>query len=126
MNSTLNYLRSYRSWLVENVRVSGSWPAAFVPVIALEGSGAQQRVVMAQPALGGTPHTFMFADLIDFRGAHLPATLNKAKVIILPRGGTSAVIVGPETATGFALAATSDRTATATVDLWIVELGRDA
>lgn len=126
MNSTLNYLRSHRSWLVENVPVSGVWPGALVPIVAAEGTGTDRRLVYTLAPLGGQTQSVSFAELTDFRGAKLPATLNKPKVIVLPKSNAAVIVVGPETATGFALAATAGIQATATVDLWIVELGRDA
>lgn len=126
MNTTLNYLRSHRSWLVENIDVSGVWPGALVPIVASEGSGADRRVIFTQVPLGGQIQSLAYGDLTDFRGARLPAALNKPKVIVLPKSEASVIVVGPENATGFALAATSASHSTATVDLWIVELDRDA
>ena len=125
MNSTLNYLRSHRSWLVENIDVSGVWPGAMVPMIASEGTGADRRVVFTQVPLGGQTQTIAYADLTDFRGAPLPVALSKPKVIVLPKSGAAVIVVGPETANGFALANTSANHTAASVDLWIVELGRD-
>lgn len=125
MNTTLAYLRSHRSWLVENVSVSGTWPGAYVAIVGTEASGAARRVVFALAPLGGAPQTLTYAGLVDFRGANLPSQLHKPKVIVLQKSDTGVIIVGPETSVGFGLACISPGRAKAIVDLWIVELGRD-
>lgn len=125
MNSTLAYLRSHRSWLVENVSVSGTWPGAYVALAGSEAAGAERRVVFAIAPLGGAPQSLSYAGLVDFRGAHLPARLNKPKVIVLQKSDAGVIVVGPETPEGFSIACTSPARVLAQVDLWIVELGRD-
>jgi hypothetical protein len=125
MNSTLAYLRSHRSWLVENVSASGTWPGAYVATAGSEAAGADRRVIFTLAPLAGSPQALTYAGLVDFRGAHLPTRLNKPKVIVLQKSDAGVIVVGPETSEGFALACTSAGQASAIVDLWIVELGRD-
>ncbi|SYZ72433.1 hypothetical protein TRIP_C20548 [Candidatus Zixiibacteriota bacterium] len=109
--------------MVPDVLVWGKSDSAelhFLTVCEIEN---QTRVGYGQRLLGGERQDILFIDLVDFRGNHLPATINNPKVIVQSRSREAAFLPGGESSTGFRIARDSASPGPVRVDLFIYELG---
>ena len=123
MNSTLAYLRSRRSWLVENLSVWGSDTEAEFVLAAAETVGSDVRVGFWPVSLGGQVQEISFASLIDNRGNHLPVAIKRPAVIVIARGRRSAYVKSVNGETGFMIVRSDSDGAPVGVDLMVFETG---
>lgn len=123
MNSTLAYLRSRRSWLVENLSVWGSDTEAEFLLAAAETVGADLRIGFWPVSLGGQSQEVSFASLTDNRGNALPVGIKRPAVLVIPRGRRSAYIKSINGESGFMIVRSDSEGAPVGVDLMIFETG---
>jgi hypothetical protein len=123
VNSTMAYLRSRRSWLVENLSVWGSDTEAEFVLAAAETVGADLRVGFWPVSLGGQVQEISFSTLVDNRGNHLPAAIKRPAVVVIARGRRSAYIKSINGETGFMIVRSDSEGAPVGVDLMVFETG---
>jgi hypothetical protein len=123
MNSTLAYLRGRRAWLVENLSVWGVDSEAEFLMAAVERVGSETRLGFWRMSLGGNVQEVSFASLIDNRGNHLPPTIKKPAVVVIPRGRCGAFVKSVNGESGFAVAKTDSGPGATNVDVMIFETG---
>jgi len=123
MNSTLAYLRGRRAWLVENLSVWGTDSDAEFALVAAEAVGSDTRIGLWKISLGGQAQEVSFAALVDNRGNHLPESIKKPGVMVMPRGRYTVFVRSVEGETGFTIAKADDVSGAVSVDLMIFETG---
>ena len=123
MNTTLAYLRGRRAWLVENLAVWGADCEARFDLAVAETVGSDTRLGFWSFSFGGRQQEVTFSSLTDSRGNNLPALIQKAAVVIIPRSSQGAFILAVNGQTGFSIARTDPDAAPARVDLLIFETG---
>jgi hypothetical protein len=120
--STLAYLRGNRTWFIPGFvvwGVSSDAELSFVTVTVVEG---QQQINYLETSVGGSRQTVSFDSLVDHRGNKLPATINTAKVIPLPKAEGQVFIVGREFSSGFSISRDNSDTSPIATDLVIIEM----
>jgi len=122
MNDTLNCLKAKRIWSVPGVVVYGTLGAVELLLLRSESTPTSKRVIFENAVLGGVEQVLFYQNLTDQRGNKLPQKLKSPKVVVLPKTGIAAVIVGEESEQLFRLAKTGG-TDNALVDLLIIEMG---
>ncbi len=123
MNSTLAYLRGRRAWLVEKLSVWGTDSEAEFIMAAAESVGSDTRLGWWRVSLGGQMQEVTFSSLVDNRGNHLPASIRKPGIMIIPRGRHTAFVKCVNGETGFAIAKSGDVAGAVPIDLMIFETG---
>ena len=121
MNTTLDYLRSNRKFLVTDFMVYGDYSNAEGGLLYTEQSAGGKRIIFAHRFLSEDEQQVYFGNLYDFKNNKLPETLNNPKVIILPKIAVHCFLVGSETPAGFKIAKT-DSGKTGVVDFLIIEM----
>ncbi|MCP4631901.1 MAG: hypothetical protein GY855_03165 [candidate division Zixibacteria bacterium] len=121
MNTTLDYLRGNRKFLITDFMVYGDYTGAEGGLLYTENVPGNKRVVFAHSFISGNEQLVKFADLSDIKSNLLPQELSAPKVIILPRNDVHCFIVGSESSSGFKIAK-SDSDKTGFVDLLIIEM----
>ena len=124
MNTTLDYLKSNRKWLVPNILVWGNADSS-QPKLLMTENGDSRRVVFASSTIGGHDQSLAYTDLIDSRGNPLPGQISNPVVMIIPRNSAHCFIQGKPSATGFKIArtqASTGQSADGLVDLLIMEV----
>jgi hypothetical protein len=120
---TMSYLRGRRLWVVADILVWGTANAAEFHFLGVENIAGQTRVNYGSVLLGGGTQELLFADLVDFRGNHLPAAINQPKVFVRARSANQAFVMGEESASGFRIARDGAAPGPVRVDLFIYEMG---
>jgi hypothetical protein len=110
-------------WVVENLSVWGSFSAYAGSFLATEEDSGDKRILFWQVYLGGDMQQVSYADLIDISGNQLPASIATPKVVVLQKSDVPVAVVGRESSASFVVAKAADTSATALVDLLIVEFG---
>ena len=123
MNSTLAYLRSRRSWLVENLSVWGADSEAEFYLAASDTVGGSVRVGFWPVYLGGQLQVISFSSLKDNRGNYLPSRIKRPVVIVIARGRRTAFVKSVNGEESFAVARCDSDTAPVAVDLLVFETG---
>lgn len=123
MNDTLVYLRSRRVWVVENFVVWGSLSAYSGNFLLADETGGDSRVLFWKVDLGGALQEVSYSDLTDHRGNNLPDTIERPKVVVLPKNGVRVVVAGRESNSSFTVAKTEESSLSGLVDLMIFEVG---
>ncbi len=102
--------------------VYGTLGAVELLLLRSESTPTSKRVIFENAVLGGVEQVLFYQNLTDQRGNKLPQKLKSPKVVVLPKTGIAAVIVGEESEQLFRLAKTGG-TDNALVDLLIIEMG---
>ena len=121
MNTTLDYLRGNRKFLITDFMVYGDYSGVEGGVLYTENIPGNKRVVFAHSYISSNEQLVKFSDLSDIRCNPLPEELTSPKVIILPRNDVHCFIVGSESSSGFKIAK-SEAEKTGLVDLLIIEM----
>jgi hypothetical protein len=120
MNTTLDYLRGNRKFLVTDYMVYGDYAAAEGGLLYTEDIG-DKRIIFAHRYLSENEQWVNFSDLYDYKNNRLPENLSSPKVVILPKNDVHCFLVGSESSTGFKIAKSSpDKTGL--VDILIMEM----
>jgi len=123
MNNTLAHLMSRRLWLIENMVVWGSLSSYLGSFLLTEEEGGTTTIYHWHASIGGDVQQIAFADITDSRGNSLPATINRPKVIVLPKSEVPVVVVGRESGSSFRIAKAGGDLSPGVVDLLIMEVG---
>ncbi|MBD3170151.1 MAG: hypothetical protein GF307_11755 [candidate division Zixibacteria bacterium] len=121
MNTTLDYLRSNRKFLVKDFAVYGDYTAAEGGALYTEALPGNARVMFSHSYLSEDEQAVDFNQLYDYRGNQLPETLTSPKVIIMPKNEVQCFLVGSENESGFKIAKHNPGK-TGLVDLLIMEM----
>jgi hypothetical protein len=121
MNTTLDYLRSNRKFLVTDFVVYGDYTAAEAGLLCTEDLPDSRRVMFSHSFLSENDQQVLFSSLYDYKNNLLPDTLSSPKVIILPKNDVHCFLVGVENKAGFKIAK-SNPDKTGLVDLLIMEM----
>ena len=121
MNTTLDYLRSNRKFLVTDFVVYGDYSDAEGGLLYTEQVSSERRMIFAHSFISDDEQEIYFGNLYDYKSNQLPGKINNPKIIILPKNDVYCFLVGSETETGFKIA--KDNPAkTGLVDLLIIEM----
>ena len=123
MNETLTYLRGRRMWLIRDFVVWGSLSAYEFSFLMTVVQQTEKRISFMSVPLGGQLQKVNYADLQDFRGNNLPATIINPKVVALPKTAVGVIVVGQEDNETFAIARTQESDPNGLCDLLIIEVG---
>ena len=122
MNTTFDYLKSNRKWLVRDYVVWGDNGAYEADMILTEFNSGSGRVVYNHEFTGSGPQLVNFADLIDHRGNQLPASINNPEIILVPKNRVSSFIPGSIGNKSFRISKDSKEPSDSMVDLVILEM----
>ena len=122
MNTTIDYLRSNRKWLVRDYVVSGDNGTFEADMIMTEFISGDERVVFNHEFTGETAQTVVFQNLIDHRGNQLPAKISNPEVILIPRNPIRSFILGNVGEKSFRISKDSSLLSNSIVDLLIMEM----
>jgi len=122
MNSLL-YLRGRRMWFVPDLSIWGVSAATTITFVAVESVQGSVRIEVSQEPLGQATQSVSYADLIDHRGNHLPASITEPKVLIQPKSLDRAYLVGRESGAGFSVARDISASGPVTADIVVIEMG---
>jgi hypothetical protein len=123
MTDTLAYLRGHRLWLVRDFVVWGSLAAYEFSFLVTGMEASAKRIEFLTVPLGGELQKVNYADLADFRGNNLPASLTNPKVVALAKGSVGVIVVGREDSGSFMIAKTSPEGSCGLCDLLVIEVG---
>lgn len=112
-----------RTWFVPGLRVWGS-PSSFTIDFLVAEQPESSAVCYGTGHVGDLAQIITWAELVDSRGNHLPDTLDAPRVIVRPRSGDAAFVVGQEDERSFKIARAADSTEAVTVDLLVLEMGQ--
>ena len=122
MNLTFDYLTGNRKWLIRDLVVWGDAGSLDTALLATESNPSANRLIVLRELCGAQAQVIEFADLVDHRGNTLPATINNAEIIIIPKSESDCFVVGSIGAASFRLAKSPGASADAIVDLLIMEM----
>jgi hypothetical protein len=122
MNTTLDYLKSNRKWLVKDFRVWGAALSFEADLLMTETTGADSRVVFHHRFVGDIGQMVEFADLVDHRGNPLPESISNPEIFIIPKNLVATFIPGAVGQTSFRIARSGGEPDEAVVDLLIMEM----
>ncbi|MBN2227097.1 MAG: hypothetical protein JW763_07000 [candidate division Zixibacteria bacterium] len=120
---SLAYLRGRRLWVVPDFTVWGLENDAEVFYLGVENVESEGRLLFGSSTIGGAEQQVVFADLVDWRGNHLPESINSPRVLIRPRSVHGAFVLGEESDHGFRIARDPSAIGPVTVDLFVFEMG---
>jgi hypothetical protein len=122
MNTTIDYLKSNRKWLVRDFTVWGDSGTFEADIILTESIAGDDRVVFSREFTGETAQTILFKDLIDHRGNYLPEKIDNPEIILIPRNPVGCFILGNVGAGSFRISKDANQLSNALVDLLIMEM----
>jgi hypothetical protein len=120
---TLNFLKSRRIWVVKDFLVWGTSDQAQLRYLGLETINSTGRLMFGTASLGGSQQNVIFSELVDFRGNHLPSSIDFPKVLIRLRSSYAVYLAGEESDYGFRIARETDAPGPVMADLFIIEMG---
>jgi len=120
---SLTYLRGRRLWVVPDFAVWGLEHDVEVFYLGVENVESEGRMLFGASTIGGAAQQVAFADLVDWRGNHLPETIGAPRVLIRPRSAHGAFVVGEESDQGFRIARDPSAVGPIGVDLFVFEMG---
>jgi hypothetical protein len=85
MNTTIDFLKSNRKWLVPNFVVWGDNGTFEADMIMTEFISGDERIVFNHEFTGETAQTVVYKDLVDHRGNQLPEKIVNPEVILIPK-----------------------------------------
>ncbi len=119
----LTYLRGRRLWFVRDYSIWGLADDAELLYLGLENVDSAGRLMFGLSSVGGAAQNILFGEMIDFRGNHLPASINSPRVIARSRSHHAVYLIGEESNSGFRIARDPDAPGPLMTDLFIFELG---
>ena len=122
MNTTIDYLKSNRKWLVKNHLVWGDSETFEADMILTEYVAGDERIVFSREFTGETAQTVNFKDLTDHRGNYLPEKINNPAVLIVPRNLVRSFILGSVGEKSFRISKETGLLSSSLVDLLIMEM----
>ena len=122
MIAGLSDILSHRIWFVPDVVVWGVSGFGEVAFLSLEQVGSDKTVLFGSFNVGDGSQVISFADLVDYRGNTLPATINTPRILIRSHSPDAVFIVGTESDSSFKIARDSESSEPVTVDLFILEM----
>lgn len=122
MNTTIDFLKSNRKWLVPNFTVWGDNGTFEADMILTEYVSGDERIVFNHEFTGETAQTVIFKDLKDHRGNHLPEKIINPEIILIPRNPVASFILGTIGEKSFRISRDSKQLSNSVVDLLIMEM----
>jgi hypothetical protein len=122
MNTTIDYLKSNRKWLVRNHLVWGDNETFEADMMLTEAVAGDDRVVFSREFTGETAQTVNFKDLVDHRGNYLPEKINNPEIILIHRNPIGSFILGGVSDKSFRISKVSNQLSNSLVDLLIMEM----
>ncbi len=122
MNSTIDYLKSNRKWLVRDYTVWGDNGTFEADMVLTEFNSGNNRVVFNHEFTGAGAQLVNFADLVDHRGNQLPSSINNAEIILISKGPIPSFILGSVGLKSFRVSKDSSQPSDAVVDFLIMEM----
>ena len=122
MNTTFDYLKSNRKWLVRDYVVWGDNGSFEADMILTELNSGANRVVYNHEYTGSGAQLVNYADLIDHRGNQLPVSINNPEIILVPKNPVSSFILGSIGNKSFRISKDSKEPSDSMVDLVILEM----
>lgn len=122
MNTTVDFLKSNRKWLVPNFVVWGDNGTFEADMIMTEFVAGDERVVFSHEYTGETAQTVIFKNLVDRRGNNLPEKIANPEVILIPRNPIASFILGTVGEKSFRISKDSRELSDSVVDLLIMEM----
>jgi len=122
MNTTIDYLKSNRKWLVRDYIVWGDNGAFEADMIMTEFVSGDERIVFSHEFTGETAQTVIFKNLVDHRGNQLPEKIDNPEVILVPKNPVRSFILGSIGGKSFRISKDSNQLSNSLVDLLIMEM----
>ena len=122
MNTTIDYLRSNRKWLVRDYVVWGDNGTFEADLMMTEFEAGDERVVFSREFTGETAQTVQFKNLVDHRGNSLPESINHPEVIVIPKNAVRSFILGNVGNKSFRISKDSSGISFSLVDLLVMEM----
>ena len=122
MNTTLDYLKSNRKWLVRDFAVWGDNGTFEADMLMTEFVSGDERVVFNHEYTGESAQTVIYQNLVDHRGNQLPEKIANPEVIIIPRNPIRSFILGSVGEKSFRISKDSSLLSNSIVDLLIMEM----
>ncbi len=122
MNTTIDYLKSNRKWLVRNFVVWGDNGTFEADMIMTEFVSGDERIVFSHEFTGETAQKVNFKNLIDHRGNQLPEKIVNPEIILIPRNPVTSFILGNVGEKSFRISKDSNQLSNSLVDLLIMEM----
>jgi hypothetical protein len=122
MNTTIDFLKSNRKWLVPNFVVWGDNGTFEADMIMTEFISGDERIVFNHEFTGETAQTVVYKDLVDHRGNQLPEKIVNPEVILIPRNPVASFILGNVGEKSFRISKDSQQLSNSVVDLLIMEM----
>jgi hypothetical protein len=122
MNTTIDFLKSNRKWLVPNFVVWGDNGTFEADMIMTEFISGDERTVFNHEYTGETAQTVIYKNLVDHRGNQLPEKIVNPEVILIPRNPVSSFILGTVGEKSFRISKDSKQLSNSVVDLLIMEM----
>jgi hypothetical protein len=122
MNTTIDFLKSNRKWLVPNFVVWGDNGTFEADMIMTEFISGDERIVFNHEFTGETAQTVTYKDLVDHRGNQLPEEIVNPEIILIPRNPVSSFILGTVGEKSFRISKDSKQLSNSMVDLLIMEM----
>lgn len=122
MNTTVDFLRSNRKWLVRDFVVWGDNGTFEADMLMTEIVSGNDRLVFNHEFTGETGQTVIFNDLIDHRGNKLPQTITNPEIILIPKNPVGSFILGNVDKISFRISKDSKQLSNPVVDLLIMEM----
>lgn len=122
MNTTVDFLRSNRKWMVRDFVVWGDNGTFEADMLMTEIVSGNDRLVFNHEFTGETGQTVIFNDLIDHRGNKLPQTITNPEIILIPKNPVGSFILGNVDKISFRISKDSKQLSNPVVDLLIMEM----
>ena len=122
MNTTIDYLKSNRKWLVRNFVVWGDNGTFEADMIMTEFVSGDERIVFSHEFTGETAQKVNFKNLIDHRGNQLPEKIVNPEIILIPRNPVTSFILGNVGEKSFRISKDSNQLSNSLVDILIMEM----
>jgi hypothetical protein len=123
MISGLAKVTAHRMWFVEDFTVWGLPGLGEVEYLTFESTGASGSVRYGSTDIGASAQVVPFAQLVDHRGNHLPASLESPRVFPRSKERSSVFVIGKESGESFKIGRDPGAAGPVTVDLLVVEMG---
>lgn len=122
MNTTIDYLKSNRKWLVRDYTVWGDNGTFEADIVLTESVSGSNRVVFNHEFTGAGAQLVIFADLVDHRGNQLPGSIDNAEIILISKNPISSFILGSIGPKSFRVSKDSSQPSDSVVDFLIMEM----
>ncbi|UCE65311.1 MAG: hypothetical protein JSU85_10595 [Candidatus Zixiibacteriota bacterium] len=122
MNTTIDYLKSNRKWLVRDYVVWGDNGTFEADMIMTEFVSGDERIVFNHEFTGQTAQTVIYNDLVDHRGNQLPEKIVNPEIILIPKNPIRSFILGSVGEKSFCISKDSNQLSNSLVDLLIMEM----